>query len=205
MKTLNFSSTIRRKKLIIVPIIALALIIGLATAAVFTMYYADITATVKTPDIQLAAGTDNSTSTSYPNASVIVASTYDYATLNFSLFPSEDNTPQPDTYYTDLLQIQNVGSSNHTIYSIIVTSLTGASNLGNLTIYYYDTQTDTPETGTPISAVSLTSSSGAPVTVFSGTQDIAGGTTDYIEIVGHAASGAAVDSTIRFVVSVKWV
>jgi hypothetical protein len=205
MKTLNFSSTIRRKKLILVPIIAILLVLGLATAAVFTMYYADITATVKTPDIQLAAGADNSTSTSYPNASVIVASTYDYATVAFSLFPSEGNTPQPDTYYTDLLQIKNVGTANHTINSIIITSLTGETNLGNVTIYYYDTQTDTPTTGTPIGAASLTDISTAPVTIFTGAQGIAGGATNYIELVGHAASDAAVDSTVNFVVSIQWI
>jgi len=202
------SSTHRfRRPKILIPLLALFLCIGLAAAAVFTMYYANNTATVKIPDVQLAAGSDSSSSTTYPAASVTVATTHDYAAVAFSIFPSVANSPQPATYYTDLLQIKNVGTAAHTIKAITISSLSGAANLGSITVYYYASQTDTPQTGTPIGSATITSSSVAPpsITIFIGTQSIAAAATQYIEVVGYAASGAALDSTVAFTVSIQWV
>jgi hypothetical protein len=201
-----FSSAHPSKRLkILVSAVTLALILGLAVATVFTMYYAQNTATVKTPDVRLGAGPDGSGGSTSPNASVSVSSTYDYATVAFTIFPSATNTPQPATYYTNLLNISNVGSSSHTIKAITVTALSGQSNLGNITIYYYATQTDDPTAATAIGSASLTSGSSAPVSVFSGTQSIAASATQYIEVVGFAASGASADSTVTFTVSIQWV
>lgn len=192
-----------RKRKILLALIAFAVIIGTSTAAVFTMFYATNTATVKTPDLRFAAGNDSG-GTGYPSATVTVASTYDYANVAFSLFPSATNTPQPATYYTNLLKIHNNGEITHTIKSITISDITGASNLGSLTIYYYATQTDSPQTGTPIGSATLTSSSTGTVTIFSGSQNLAASGTHYIEIVGYAASGAAVDSTVSFNIAVNW-
>lgn len=200
--TFSFSKS-KAKKLL--PLIVLASIIGLASAAVFTMYYASFTATVKTPDIQLAAGPDSTASpTSYPAATVTVASTYDYATVAFSIFPSATNTPQPATYYTNLLQIKNVGTASHTINSITISGITGASNLGNITIYYYATQTDNPDTSTAANYITLTSSSTGSYTLVT-SQTIAASATNYIEIVGYADSSASSGSTVSFNVAISWV
>ena len=200
-----FSSTHRfRQPKIIIPLIALFLCIGLAAAAIFTMFSVSNTATVKTPDVRLVAGSDSSGGTTYPSATVTVTSTYDYATVEFSLFPSVESSPQPATYYTDLLQINNAGTEGHTIKSITITSLNDQSNLGGITIYYCEAQTDTPQTGN-LDSVALTSSSNAPVSLFTGTQSIAASATQYIEVVGYALSTAAVDDTITFTVSIEWV
>lgn len=198
----SFSKS-KAKKLL--PIIVLASIIGLVSAAVFTVYYANFTATVKTPDIQLVAGPDSTASpTSYPAATVTVASTDDYATVAFSIFPSATNTPQPSTYYTNLLQIQNVGTASHTINSITISDITGASNLGSITIYYYTTQTDTPSTGTAVGYVTLTSSSTGTYTLVT-SQTIAASATNYIEIVGYASASASEGTTVSFNAAISWV
>lgn len=193
-----------RKRRILLPLIALLLCIGLAAAAILTMFYTNNTATVRTPDVRLGAGPDSKGGTTYPTASVTVASTYDYATVGFSLFPSATNTPQPATYYTNLMNITNYGTAGHTIETITITDISGQSNLGNITIYYYASQTDLPSAATAIASTSLTSSSSGSITVFNGTQAIAASGTQYIEMVGFAAPGAAVDSTISFTVSIKW-
>jgi hypothetical protein len=116
----------RRKMLVL---IMMFVIMGGAAAAVFTLFYTTQTVTVKAPDVRLVAGSDNSGSSVYPAASVSVASTNDSATVAFTLFPSVSNSPQPKTYYTDLLRISNVGSSSHTISSLTITSLSGHQTL----------------------------------------------------------------------------
>jgi hypothetical protein len=201
----NVSSPHYRKKLrILLPIFALLIIVGLVSAAVFNMYYTTNTVTVKTADVRLVAGPDSTASpTSYPNATVTVASTNDSATVAFSLFPSASNTPQPETYYTNLLQIKNFGTASHTINSITISSITGAANLGSVTIYYYDTQTDTPDTGSPVASTTLTSGSSGTIPLLSA-QVSPPSDTDYIEIVGYALSTAAAGSTVTFTLSIQW-
>jgi hypothetical protein len=193
----------KTKKLL--PIVVMSLLVGLVSAAVFTMYYANFTATAKTPDVRLIAGLDNGATTAPPMATVSVASTYDFATIGFTMFPSASNTPQPQTYYTDLLNITNVGATNHTINSITLSSITGAANLGSITIYYYATQTDDPVGGSPVGSVTLTSSSTGSYTLITN-QGLAAGATNYIEIVAYAASTATPDtSTVTFTTSINWV
>jgi hypothetical protein len=196
-----------RKKLVkLLPILILTLLIGTVSAAVFTMYYGNVTATVKTPDVQLIAGSDSATSPiAYPNATVTVASTYDYATIAFSLFPSATNTPQPATYYTNLTLIKNTGSVTHTITNITLSGLTNMANLGNVTVYLYNgTQTDSPTTATAQGYATLTSGSTGTVTLTGIPVTLPAGDICYIEIVGYAASGIAAGQTVVFTVSITW-
>jgi hypothetical protein len=199
VKTTHYSKKLK----ILLPIVVLVILTGTVSAAVFTMFSTQNTATVKTPDIQFVAGPDSGGAT-YPFASVAVASTHDYANIGFSLFPSAANTPQPATYYTNLLQIHNAGNVSHTIQSVTISGISGATNLGSITIYYYAAQTDTPASGTPIGSATLTSTSTGTVTIFSGSQALAASGTQYIEIVGYAGSSATVSSTIGFTMSVQW-
>jgi hypothetical protein len=178
-KDLN-SKNVRSKTIKLLPIVLIAILIGMVSAAVLTAYYANFTATVKTPDVRLVAGPDSTVSpTVYPAASVTVASTYDSAAVAFSLFPSATNTPQPATYYTNLLQVTNAGATSHSINSITISGITGASNLGSITIYYYATQTETPQTGSPVGSVTLTSSSTGTINLLSSSNAIAAGATNY--------------------------
>jgi len=198
------SAPFSKKLAKLLPIIVLTILMATASAAVFTRFYGTATATVKTPDVQLIAGSDSTASPAmYPNATVTVAATYDYATVGFSLFPSATNSPQPETYYTNLTLIKNVGTSSHTLTSVTISGITGASNLGALSIYYYTTQTDSPDTGSPAGNVILTSSSSGSYTLVSN-QILAPSAINYIEIVGNAAAGASNGATITFSITIQW-
>jgi hypothetical protein len=201
-KLKNNPSSHKSKKLL-VAFLALALIIGTASAAVFSMLYTNTTATVKTPDIQLFAGSDIG-GTGFPSATATVASTKDFASIAFSIFPSATNTPQPATYYTDLLQIKNKGATNHIINEITISGLTGVENLGSIEIYLYAAQTDTPRSGSPIGTVTLTSASTGTYTL-STNQAIAADATLYIEVVGYASETASAGSTVGFNTDISWV
>lgn len=192
-----------KKYKILLALVAISVLAGSATAAVFATLYTTSTATIKTPDIQLAAGPDSNTSTSFPAATVTVASTYDYASLSFSIFPSATNTPQPATYYTNLLHIKNLGIANHTLNTITISGITGATNLGSLTVYLYATQTDSPQSGTPLGSVTLTSTSTGTITLASN-QLITTGSTLYVEVVGYASPSASAGSTVGFQTSINW-
>ena len=157
-----------------------------------------------TPDVRLIAGPDSSNSiTSFPSANVNIAPTHDNAEISFSLFPSEDNTLQPSTYYTNLLQIQNRGTSNFTIKDIKISDIKGESNLGRITIYLFAAQTDSPSTGNPIGSISLTSSSSGTINLLSSTYTLPASAINYIEIVGYAAPQASIGSTVGFTLTIQ--
>jgi hypothetical protein len=180
-----------------------AILIGIASAATITMHSAQSTDIVRTQDVYLAAGPDSTADpTTYPAATVVVAPTNDSASIAFSVFPSAASTPQPATYYTNLLQIVNTGNTSHTINSIKISNITGASNLGNITIYYYATQTDNPQKGSPIGFASLTNTSIGTINLISA-YTIAADSTNYIEIVGYASPNATVGSTISFTLEIQ--
>jgi hypothetical protein len=179
-------------------LVVLATLIGTTSAAAVTMNDSQSTDTARVQGIYLVAGPDSTIDpATYPAATVVVAPTNDSATIAFSLFPSEPSTPQPATYYTNLLQITNTATINCTINSIKISGITGASNLGCITIYYYATQTDDPQNNSPIGYATLTSTSTDTIALISA-YTLAAGTTNYIEIVGYANPNAAVDSTIGF-------
>ncbi len=199
------NNILRGKARKLLPIIVVAIFVGLVSAAVFTTFSANYNATVKTPDVRLVAGSDSTASpTAFPAATVTVASTYDSAAVAFSLFPSATNSPQPATYYTDLLQVTNAGTTSHSISAITISGISGASNLGSIVIYYYAAQTDSPQSGSPIGSVTLSSSSAGTINLLSSPHALAASTTNYIEIVGYAAPGAAAGSTISFTAAIQW-
>ncbi|MDG6908438.1 MAG: hypothetical protein JRN20_21920, partial [Nitrososphaerota archaeon] len=121
------------------------------------------------------------------------------------------NTPYPATYYTNITTIRNVGTSPHSIKSIQIFNIasTSSSDFGNITVYYCTTQTEFDANGklaTPSNCVgsySITSTTSGSI---SGTfpQSIAASTTQYIEIVGYAGSGATTADTITFTSAIQW-
>lgn len=182
-------------------LIASAMVIGTASAS-FIIHSENNTAP-KTRDICLIAGPDSTSNpTTYPAATVTIAPTNDSATITLSLFPSAAYTPQPATYYTNLLEVTNTGATNYTINSITISGITGTSNLGSLSIYYYAIQTDDPQNGSPIGSATLSSTSAGTISVVH-SYTIAANTTNYVEIVGYADKNAAVGSTIGFTLEVQ--
>jgi hypothetical protein len=174
-------------------------VIGTVSARAFTT-----SNQLKTPAVRLMAGPDSSSSTTtVPSARVTIEPTHYEAKISFSLFKSASNNPQPATYYINLMQLNNCRKVSYTINSITISDITGASNLGRLTIYLFAVQTDTPTASTPIGSASLTNTSHGTISLLSSTQTIAASATYYIEIVGHAAPSAGTGSKTGFNLNIQ--
>lgn len=201
----------------ILPVLLIALLIGAASSTVYVYFIANASGTVTTTDVRLVAGTDSTGScTTYPCATVTVGSTNDYATMTFSLFPSNTNTPQPATYYSNLTTIQNRGTAAHSIKSIELSGFTGGTYLGAIKVYYCTTQTEFNPDGTLVTpancvgSYTITSASSGYQSV-SGTFPVslpvttgANGAKGYIEMSAYASSSAAAGSTVSFQISIQW-
>ena len=193
----------------ILPVLLIAGLTATASATVFVMYYGNATATVQTADVSLVAGADapGSSCSAYPCASATIASTGDFATIGISLYASATNSPQPATYYTNLLQVHNgAASASHTINSVAISGITGASNLGSIAIYYCSIQTNTPATSSSCASFAITSSTGGSLSgnsILPAT--LAHGANGYIEAIASAASNASVSSTVTFAIAISWV
>ncbi len=194
------------------------LILGLvatAGATTYVFFYVSNTATVRTSDLTLAAGTDSSGScTVYPCATVTVTGTSDTATVTMSLFKADATfSPPPATYYSNLVQVKSA-TNTHSIKAVAILGIsdTRAADFGSATVYYCTTQTDFNPDGTLVTpancvgSFTFTSTTGGSV---SGTfpVSIAAGGTHYIEVVAYAGSGGTVvaGDTITFKISVQWV
>jgi hypothetical protein len=155
-----------------------------------------------TAPVVLVPGEDSSDSASYPCAHVDIQDE-NQAVVTFSLFPSQENAQQPATYYTDLLRIENHGTTNATINSVTISGITGASNLGDLTIYLFAKQTDKPETETPIASATLNSQSNGTINMLTQPYTIVPSTTVHVEIVGYAAANATTGSKTGFTLNIQ--
>lgn len=196
-------------------VLLVVLILGSASGAAaltYSYYYANSTATVRTPDVTLAAGTDASGSCSaYPCSTVNVPATGDTATVSLSFFPANTGaSPVPASYYSNLVQIKNSGSGAHTITGISVFSFGGTlSAVGQVTVYYCTTQTEFSVSGSLSGcqgSYSFDSSvtTGTVGTAFTGSQSIGAGATQYIEIKAYASSTATAGQSVTFEVAVEW-
>lgn len=179
----------------------MSMLMATASASVFVNYYGDATATVGTPDVQLVAGTDHGGS-GYPSASVVVAATYDYAAIGISIFASATNTPQPATYFTDLLNIDNPSATARTVNSVTISNIVDTNSvLGSIVVYYCTSQTDDPANNN-VGSFAITSTTGGEV--LAAGQALAASGTHYIEVVAYAASTATAGQTVTFDIAIEW-
>ncbi len=185
----------------ILGVLLLSMLMATASASVFVNYYGDATATVRTPDVQLVAGSDSGGS-GYPSATVTVASTYDYAAIAIDMFPSVTNTPQPATYYTDLLQIDNPSATARTVNSVTISNIVDTNSvLGKIVVYYCTSQTDDPASSN-VGSFEITSTTGG--SVLGSSQALGAGATHYIEVVAYAISTATTGQAVTFDIAIQW-
>ncbi len=88
-------------------------------------------------NLSISPGNDTATSLClvYPCAT-FESRSKNYFEVSLSLFRSLNESPQPQTYYTDLARIENRGNTSQQLNSIFVQLTSGASSLGALTIFY---------------------------------------------------------------------
>ena len=180
-----------------------------ASATVYTYFYANTTGTVRSPDVTLVAGGDSSSCASaYPCASVSISGTSDTATVSLSLFPADNSySPPPSTYYTDLVEIHDANNA-HTVESISITNVGSTGTpYGSVTVYYCTTQCTFDSNGAVsgglVGSYSFTSNTGGTISGLP--QSIIASTSQNIEVVAYAGSGAGDGNTITFKVAVQWV
>jgi hypothetical protein len=185
----------------ILGVLLLSMLMATASASVFVTYYGDATATVQTPDVQLVAGTDHGGS-GYPSASVVVSATDDYAAIGISLFASATNTPQPATYFTDLLNIDNPSATARTVNSVTISNIVDTNSiLGSIVVYYCTSQTDDPANNN-VGSFAITSTTGGEV--LGSSQALGAGVTHYIEVVAYAADTATTGQAVTFDIAIEW-
>jgi len=188
----------------ILGVLLVSMLMATASASIFATFYGDTTATVRAADVQLVAGSDNVGGTTYPTASVSVSSTSDYASIAISVFASATNSPQPATYFTDLLQITNSGTADHSVASVLISGITDADAiLGKIVVYYCSSQTDDPANNN-VDYFEITDTTGGNVLLTAGSQTLAASATHYIEVVAYAADTATAGQAVTFDIAIQW-
>jgi hypothetical protein len=111
-------------------------------------------------------------------------------------------SPQPETYYTDLLLLENPTGATFTVTTLAISGVseTRAGDLGGISVFYCASQTDSPQ-GSCEGSYSVTSSAGG--VAFSGRDNLAPGEIRYIEFAGFAGPAAQVGDRILFSIQVQ--
>ncbi|MDE1854236.1 MAG: hypothetical protein KGI38_10905 [Thaumarchaeota archaeon] len=192
----------------ILPVLIIAGLVASASASVFVVYYGAATGSAQSNDVILAVGSDSSACTTvYPCGTTTLSSTNDVATVTLSFGKSAAGTPQPQTYYTDLLEVKNPSANAHSITSVQVGTILNNAVLGSVSVYYCPTTDPTSlaaiATDCPHSLTFTTTTGGT----LSGTfPEALAATTGigYFVISGFASSTATVGNTVTFQIQVQW-
>ena len=188
----------------ILPILIVAGLVATASASVFVNYYASGTATASTNNVTLVAGGDSSASCTgaVPCVHVAVASPGDYATITMNIGNESTHSPQPQTYFTNVLQIHNAGTTGRNVTTYISSATETGTFYGSLTIYYCTSNPghNLPSATYGCTSNSVTSNISSPVTVASGVSLPASGT-GYVAISGWAISAS---SSLAFDLQFQW-
>jgi len=140
----------------------------------------------------------------YPCETVSIDGTGTVATIGISFPRSNVSTPQPAAYYTDLVEIHNVGSVPHTVASLNVTNVTGAAYLGKITVYYCAVATEDPTSSPNCADFSIVGASGG---YLSGNNVLPStlnpGKAGYIEVVAFASSASSPSDMVSFVLEMS--
>jgi hypothetical protein len=120
--------------------------------------------------------------------------------VSLSIGKDSVSYPQPETYYTDLLRIQNPTAAPIVISAVALSGIreSRSGDIGTITVYYCAAQTDDPIS----CGASFGSSTTGGGTVFSGADTLGPGATRYIEFAGFAGPSAHVGDSISFVIEV---
>lgn len=191
----------------LLPVFLIAALVATASADVFVNYYANGTATASSSNITLVVPPDSASSCTGVNPCInVVTSGNGYATINVNLGVESSNSPQPQTYFTDALQINNAGTSARNVTTIITTATQSASPVfyGSLTVYYCTTN---PGHNDPAAVAGCTGAvitsditSASPTTVATGVS-LPASSTGYIALVGWAANSG---SSLTFDLQFQW-
>ena len=187
----------------LLPVIAIAVLVSTASAAVYVNYYATGTATAQTNNVSLLVGGDSVPSCTgiTPCVSVTVTGG-DYASIALNLGIESSHATQPQTYFTDVLQVSNAGSSARNVTTIITSATQSGTFYGSLTVYYCTTSPahSDPATVAGCTGHAITADIASPVTVANGIS-LPASSKGYIALVGWAS---AASSSLTFNLQFQW-
>jgi hypothetical protein len=116
--------------------------------------------------------------------------------IDIVLYRFPESTPQPMSYYTDLLEIKNTANTSTTI-SVRIENIHGQENLGLINIWFFENQTDTPTTDIPLSSVKITTQTANSIDLITN-YSMKPSSTNFIELAGFASIIAEIGSKITF-------
>ena len=196
-----------------VALVIVAFLIGTGSAILYTNLYSNSVSYqiqgshLQTPaydNVEILAGSSVSPNCyeSYPCATVY-HSELGVVSLSFSLFPSveQQNGPQPETYYTDLIRIQNLNHPTN-ITSVTVSNITSTSprDFGRVTVFYCLSQTNFPAQNCE-NNFNITSTTGG--FVFSGIDTLQPNAERVIEVAGFANADSSIGDQISFILTIS--
>jgi hypothetical protein len=159
-----------------------------------------------TEGLSIVPGNDTLTSlcVAYPCASLEWRSKNDIE-ISLSLFRAQVSASQPQTYYTDLVRIENSGNTNQNVDSVFVRVTSGASFLGGLTVFYCSLPSRDPygDSDCALSTVNDTVNSGHLLGNGILPASLGPGGIGYIGAAGFANAGAKVSEQISLQISIS--
>lgn len=184
----------------------IALMVSSASAAKFPLSFSS-TDNLSIGNLSIMPGNDTTTTSvclAYPCAS-LESRSKNYVEISLSLFSSQIESPQPQTFYTDLVRIVNSGNTSQKVDSIFVQVTSGTSSLGALTVFYCSMPSKDPYDDTDCALVTLneTVSSGYLVGKNVFPASLTEGGVGYIGAAGFAEASAMVSDQISFQIGVN--
>lgn len=176
-----------------------------ASSAKFPLSFGSASS-VSSENVSIVPGNDTIASNclTFPCAS-LDARSKDSIAVSIMLLRSKIGTPQPQTYYTDLVRIENSGNASHEVDSVFVQLTSGASSLGALTVFYCSAVPKDPYDDSDCASFTLndTNNSGTLIgrNVFPASLDP--GMAGYIGAAGFANSAAKVSAQISFQIRIN--
>ena len=157
-----------RKKLVIVSLtVAIAVMTSVVFAATFTYYPLGVTVTPANPVVKFATG--NNANSNDVSGSALVSIGENQTSATITIHPTYQVT-----YYENLTLINNTDTKSWTIWLKVTQPITGFPSGSKVYLVVYDSgasrsltgyPTPTPESGTYVMEIDLTSTSSAPVEV----------------------------------------
>lgn len=179
----------------------IALMVSSASAAKFPLSFAS-TDNLATGNLSIVPGNDTSSSCSSSPCASLESRSKDDVEISLSLFRSQIESPQPQTYYTDLVRIENPSNLSQQVDSIFVQVNAGVLSLGSLTVFYCTLSSKDPYDDANCAMFTMNDSVNSGYLVGRGIfpESLGPGSAGYIGAAGFANADAKVSDQISFLI-----
>ncbi len=175
-----------------------------AGAAKFPLSFAS-NDNLATGNLSIVAGNDTSSCCLSNPCASLESRSKDDVEVSFNLFRSQIESPQPQTYYTDLVRIENPSNHSQQVDSVFVQVNAGVSSLGALTVFYCTMPSKDPYDDSNCAMFTMNDSVNSGYLVGKGIfpESLSPGSAGYIGAAGFANLGAKVSDQTSFQILVN--